>query len=121
MVGEDIVRQDRLKTVHVCLRGKHRIIKQPRNVGEGSSADFTAEPGGGQFGVGSVQMFNLYFHITSDWNWMNREYRERKEIKEPILLLLLKSTQSVLYFGVDTAKSDKSAHTTFLHRMKLLK
>lgn len=72
--------QDRLNIgVHMCLRGKDRVVQEPGDVGESSSADLTTQPGSGQFGVSSVEVFNLDFDFTSDWDW-NRGRRTRETL-----------------------------------------
>lgn len=81
--------------VHICLRRKDRVIQEPGDVREGSSADLTAQPGSSQFGVSAVEIFNLHFRITSDWDWANggeekerkidKEWKERKAITERLI------------------------------------
>ena len=75
VVGEGKVRPN--LGIRISLRGKNRAVQEPGDVRESSSANLTAQPGGGQFVVGSVQMFHLHFHVTSNWDWTDRDERDR--------------------------------------------
>ena len=84
-VGEGNLSQVILRLdVHMCLRGKDRVVQEPGDLRKGSSADHTPQHGGGKLGVGSVEIFHLRCHVTSNWDWANveerRTFMRRREI-----------------------------------------
>lgn len=77
-VGKGVVMQQRLSMrVHVCLRGEDRSIQQPGHMRKSPPADATPQPGTCQFGIGSVQIIHLHYHIASDWDWSNSRQKRR--------------------------------------------
>lgn len=68
-VSEEIVMKDRMNIgVHIGLRDKDRVIQDPGEERECSSADFTVQHGSGQFRIGSVQIFHFHFRMASNWD-----------------------------------------------------
>lgn len=73
-VSEGKMRLDGLDVgIQMWLRGEDRVIQEPWDVRESSSTDMTAQPCCSQLGVSCVQIFHLHFHISSNWNWIERE------------------------------------------------
>lgn len=76
-VSEDIVMEVGLNMgVQIGVRGKGRVIQDPREERESSHADSTMQSRGGHYGIDSVQIFHFHFRVASDWHWMNRRERE---------------------------------------------
>lgn len=62
--------------VLMCLSWKNRVVQEPGDMWESPLADETAQPGRSQFRVGSVEVFNVHYHLTTDWDWTNGEEKD---------------------------------------------
>lgn len=78
MVSKGIVRLGGLnKGNHVGLQRKNTVVQKPGDKRKSSSGDLTRQSGSGKYGISSVKIFNLHAYIASNWNWTNKEERNK--------------------------------------------